>query len=189
MYLHSCLRWTLKHGKLLIEFEFEFTRSAPNLIQPATPQPSPPRGGGGGCEINVAKIQSVMTTPHCMWWPSMVSVSTHPLYFFQEPAHFRDEALLWRHNGSDGVSNHQPRHCLLNRLFRRQSKKASKLRFTGLCAGDSPVTGEFPHKGPATRKMFPFDDVIIKQFYWCDVGTMYISFTQLPWLRLRWTPG
>ena len=22
------------------------------------------------------------------------------------------------------------------------------------------VTGEFPHKGPVTRKMFPFDDVI-----------------------------
>ena len=32
---------------------------------------------------------------------------------------------------------------------------------TGLCAGNSPVTGEFPHKGPVTRKMFPFDDVIM----------------------------
>ena len=33
---------------------------------------------------------------------------------------------------------------LLNRLFRRRSKKASKLRVTGLCEGKSPVTGEFP---------------------------------------------
>ena len=35
--------------------------------------------------------------------------------------------LQWRHNGLDGVSNHQPRHCLLNRLFGRRSKKTSKL--------------------------------------------------------------
>ena len=34
--------------------------------------------------------------------------------------------------------------CLLNRLFRRRSKKISKLRVTGLCAGNSPATGEFP---------------------------------------------
>ena len=42
-------------------------------------------------------------------------------------------SLQWHHNG-----------CLLNRLFRGRSKKTSKLRVTGLCAGNSPVTGEFP---------------------------------------------
>ena len=31
-----------------------------------------------------------------------------------------------------------------NRLFRRRSKKTSKLRVTGLCVGNSPGTGEFP---------------------------------------------
>ena len=30
--------------------------------------------------------------------------------------------LRWRHNGRDGVSNHQPNDCLLNRLFGRKSK-------------------------------------------------------------------
>ena len=35
-------------------------------------------------------------------------------------------------------------HCLLNGLFRRRSKKNSKLSVTGLCAGNSPVTGDFP---------------------------------------------
>ena len=50
----------------------------------------------------------------------------------------------WRHNGRDGLSNHQPRDCLLNRLSRRRSKIISKLHVTGLCAGNSPVTGEFP---------------------------------------------
>ena len=52
--------------------------------------------------------------------------------------------LRWRHNDHAGVSNHQPHGCLLNRLFRRKSKKTSKLRVTGLCAGNSPGTGEFP---------------------------------------------
>ena len=52
--------------------------------------------------------------------------------------------LRWRHNGRDGVSNHQPHHCLLNRLFMRGSKKTSKLRVAGLCEENSPATGEFP---------------------------------------------
>ena len=52
--------------------------------------------------------------------------------------------LQWRHNERDGVSNHQSHEGLLNRLFRRKSKKTSKLRVTGLCAGNSPETGEFP---------------------------------------------
>ena len=54
------------------------------------------------------------------------------------------ETLPWRHNGRDSDSNHQPHDCLLNRVFRRRSKKTSKLRVTGLCAGNSPGTGEFP---------------------------------------------
>ena len=52
-------------------------------------------------------------------------------------------ALQWRHNERDSLSNHQPHDCLLNRLFGRRSKKTSKLRVTGLCAGNSPGTGEF----------------------------------------------
>ena len=73
-------------------------------------------------------------------------------------------ALHWRHNGHDGVSNHRPHGCLLNRLFRRRSKKTSKLRVTGLCAWNSPGPVNSPHKGPVTRKMFPFDDVIMVFF-------------------------
>ena len=41
------------------------------------------------------------------------------------------------------------------------SKKTSKLRVTGHCKGNPPVTSGFPHKGPIERKMFPFDDLII----------------------------
>ena len=49
--------------------------------------------------------------------------------------------LQWRHNGRGGVSNHQRHDWLLNRLFRRRSKKTPKLRVTGFCAENSPVTG------------------------------------------------
>ena len=71
----------------------------------------------------------------CIWWDRVVFLAQ----------------LLWRHNGHDGVSNHQPHECLLNRSFMCRSKKTSKLHVTGLCAGNSPVT----------RKMLPFDDVIM----------------------------
>ena len=70
-------------------------------------------------------------------------------------------AFHWRHNERDGVSNHQPHHCSLSCLFRRRSRKTSKLGDNGPCEGNSPMTGEFPYKGQVTRKMFPFDDVII----------------------------
>ena len=53
-------------------------------------------------------------------------------------------SLQWGYNGCDGVSNPQCLDCLLNRLFWHRSKKTSKLRVTGLCDGNSRVTGEFP---------------------------------------------
>ena len=72
-----------------------------------------------------------------------------------------NNALHCRYNDHDGVSNHQSHGCLLNRLFRRRSKKTSKIRVTGLCVGNSPGPVNSPHKGPVTRKMFSFDDVIM----------------------------
>ena len=50
---------------------------------------------------------------------------------------------MWRHNGHDGVSNHQPYDCLLNRLFgwERNPQSSAWLAFV---QGNSPVTDEFP---------------------------------------------
>ena len=61
-------------------------------------------------------------------------------------------ALQWRHNEHDGVPNSQRLDCLLSRLFRRRSKKTSKLRVTGLCEGNSPVTCEFPAQRASNAK-------------------------------------
>ena len=40
-------------------------------------------------------------------------------------------------------------------------RKHQILCVTGLCVGNSPGPVNSPHKGPVTRKMFPFDDVIM----------------------------
>ena len=80
-------------------------------------------------------------------------------------------SLQWRHNRRERVLNHQPYHCLRNRLFRRRSKKTSKLRVTGLCVGNPPVTGEFPAQLVSNAKMFPFNDVIMCGLILVDVGS------------------
>ena len=55
-------------------------------------------------------------------------------------------ALHWRHNQCDGVSNHRRLDHLLNRLLRHRSKKTSKLRVTGLFERKSQVTSDFPRQ-------------------------------------------
>ena len=108
------------------------------------PQATDPTGGPiNGRIIVVQKTYLYMQCTHCI-----TAVS-----------------LRWRRNGHDGVSNHQPHDCLLNRLFRRRSKKTPKLRVTGLCSGNSPGPVNSPHKWTVTRKMFPFDDVIMSRSY------------------------
>ena len=72
------------------------------------------------------------------------------------------DTLQCRHNGRDGISNHQPHDCFLNRLIRCRSNKMPKVRVIGLCAGIQRTPVNSPHKAPVTRKMFPFDDVIME---------------------------
>ena len=118
-------------------------------------------------------------------------------------------SLQWRHSGRDGVSDHQPHDCLLNRLFRHRSKKTSTPRVTGLCAGNSPVTGEFPEQRASNtenvsiwwryhaflcRRIFLFDyemqnaalwlafsywPQILTQVLWINFGHRY--FAAIPW--------
>ena len=73
-------------------------------------------------------------------------------------------ALRWRHNGRDGVSNHQRLHSLHN-CWCISKNKTSKLRVTVRGINRWPVNS--PHKWPVTRKMSPFDDVIMIQFAPC----------------------
>ena len=83
----------------------------------------------------------------CDSWSAWHLGKSKPRYQLKQLRHRMRKclrSLLWRHNGGECVSNHQLRNCLLNRIFGRRSEKTLKLRVTGLCAGNSPETGEFP---------------------------------------------
>ena len=97
----------------------------------------------------------------CQFWP----ILSHGSLDRHDPF-----SLQWRHNENNGVSNHQRLDCLLNRLFRRRSKKTSKLYVTGLCEGKSPVTGEFPAQRASNSEKFPFDDVIMNFVMWLSTA-------------------
>ena len=86
--------------------------------------------------------------------------------------------LQWRHNEGDGASNHQCFHCLLKCLFRHRSKEKPKLCGTALCGGIHRWPVNSPHKGPVTRKRFPFDDVIMN----CTLWTRLMLISDCYWL-------
>ena len=67
-----------------------------------------------------------------------------------------------RGQGMKKVSNHQSHDCLLNRLFRRRSKKTSN---------------EFPVQIAIMRKMFPFDDVVVDMWLYMQKKRV----DKLPW--------
>ena len=91
---------------------------------------------------NKHQSQTIMRQWWC-WWAKLVGNDYVQMWWKYVGWH-ANITLQLRHNERDGVSNHQRLHCLLNCWFRRRSKKTPKLHVTGLCAGNSPVTGEFP---------------------------------------------
>ena len=93
-------------------------------------------------------------------------------------------SLQWHHNERDGVSNHQPHDCLLNRSFRRRSKKTTKLCVTGLCTGNSPVTGEFPAQTASNAENVSiwWRHHVVRASVWC----MWLTFDSCNWNNL-WT--
>ena len=72
----------------------------------------------------------------------------------------RHFTLQWRHDERDGVSNQQHRDCLLNRLGADQRKHQSYASLA-FVRGIHRLPVNYPHKGQSTRKIFPFDDVIM----------------------------
>ena len=72
--------------------------------------------------------------------------------------------LQWRHNEHDAVSNHQPHDCYS--IFYSSADQRKHQRYTSLAFvwGIHRWPVNSPHKGPVTRKMFPFDDVIMRTF-------------------------
>ena len=88
------------------------------------------------------------------------------------------EALQWRHYEHEMVPNHQPRDYLLNSLFRHRWKKSSASLAFVWGIHQWPVNS--PDIGPVTRKMFPFDDVIMEcNIKWPNVSPLHIKATTM----------
>ena len=75
--------------------------------------------------------------------------------------------LQWRHNERDGVSNHQPHDCLLNRFSGADQRTLQSSALPAFVRGIHRWPVNSPHKWPVTRKMFPFDDVIMHRKLCC----------------------
>ena len=76
----------------------------------------------------------------------------------------KKEAIIMRYNDaimSAMASQITSVSIVCNCLFRHRPKKTSKLCVTGPCEGIHRSPVDTPQKRPVTRKMFPFDDVIM----------------------------
>ena len=93
-------------------------------------------------------------------------------------------SLQWCNNGCGSISNHQLLDCLLNCLFRRRSKKTSNSTSLAFVRGIHWWPVDSPHKGPVTRKMFPFDDFIM-----AEVGCQPWWLPSQCWLRYHGRNG
>ena len=84
-------------------------------------------------------------------------------------------SLQLRHNELDSVSNHRRLVCLLNRLFRRWSKKRQSSASMAFVKGIHLSPVKSPHKGPITREMFPFNYVITFIFVCMNTTATYLA--------------
>ena len=93
--------------------------------------------------------------------------------------------LQWCHDDRDGFSNHWDHDCLINHLFMTKSKKTSKLCVTGLCEGNSPVTGEFPAQRASNAENI--------SIWWCNHDSLWSTGDHLKWLlnnmEVYWITG
>ena len=89
---------------------------------------------------------------------SLNAVMSYPVIYAQGFVMFRIPLLIgltsyiflslkWRHNEPDGVSNYRRLYCLLSRLFRRRTKKTSKLASLAFVRGIHRWPVDSPHKG------------------------------------------
>ena len=107
-----------------------------------------------------------------VWWPNTSIVNFWYIHWHRNPSrllHIGDASTIKLHNPN--LISHGELHysdvimsamasrlyldCLLKRLLRRRSKETPKLRVTDLCAGNSPVTGEFPAQRASNAENIP----------------------------------
>ena len=91
--------------------------------------------------------------------------------------------LLWRHNWHDSASNHQP-HLVYSTIYsgadQRKHQNSVLLAFV---RGNHRRPVNSPHKGPVTRTMFPFDDVIMGNAF-NGVGCALSGHNLITWFKV-----
>ena len=95
----------------------------------------------------------------------------HVSFLFVFLSHVTDGLTLqWRHNGCDGVSNYH--HMVVYSAVYSGADQIKHQSFASLAfvRGIHRWPVNSPHKGPVTRKMFPFDNVIVTCYcIWQDL--------------------
>ena len=125
------------------------------------------KGGLVLFSINPQVMQTICSGNTVCKGAALGALFTTLLYFVCSS--FQGEIQKLHYSGvimCHGVLNHQRLDCLFSRLFRRRSKKTSKLRVTGLCEGYPLVTGRFPSQRASNAETFPFNGVIMKTMLW-----------------------
>ena len=96
-------------------------------------------------------------------WIPFSNVSDAELWFFfglrSNKSLSKQSWVWWFETPSRSLWRHC--NCILNRLFRHRSKKTSSFASLAFVWGIHQWPVNSPHRWPVTRKMFPFDDVII----------------------------
>ena len=125
---------------------------------------------------STADTWAICVGPRVSGWPGVQSTSVRI-----KPT----DSLQWRLNEHDGASNHRHLDCLLNCMLRRRSERKYQ-SFMPLASvrGVHRWPGDSRPKRPATRKMFPFGDVVvllmspnsIRNIYRCGLAHTYIKY-------------
>ena len=88
-------------------------------------------------------------------------INPYPSVLFHLPCSNHIISLQWRHNECDGISNQWCLNCLLNVWSGTDQRKHQSPVSLAFVRGNHWWPVNSPHKGPVTRKMFPFDVVIM----------------------------
>ena len=101
--------------------------------------------------------------------------------------------MHWCHKDLHSASNHWHRDCSLSRLFwLKTTKNHESPGYCPFVKGIQRSPAVSPDKGPATRKVFPYHDVITEWALssvvpWCrDLRVFYISYGTFCLMRNTW---
>ena len=124
------------------------------------------------------------------WHRAVLEESPHSLGFFLLCMWKRSQvvlALKWRHNERDGVSNDRGvsivRSTVGSGADQRKHQSPTSLAFV---MGIHRWPGNSTHKSPVTRKMFPFNDVIMVSLSFNKDLQMHDFFMSTLCIFLHW---